>query len=432
MDPVVVGSLAIVASLVLLAVRVPVAVALGLTSVIGYLFISSPFGVWYTLGTTALQIGTEYTFSVIPLFVLMGALAVQSGMTDRLFSASTALFGRARGSEAMATIAASAALGAVSGSSLATTATMSRVAGVDLLKRGYSPSLVGGAIAAGGTLGILIPPSVVIVIYALITGQSVAHLFAAGLLPGLLLTLLYIAATYIVIHLRPGSAPPPVPMTANRLKTILGGWEVVALFSITIGGIYLGWFTPSEAASVGVALAFVIGFSFGRLTAAGVMASLRETVTTAASLFFVVLGATFFAYFIIQARVPVMLVEAIEVREIPGIAVILLILAFYLVAGCFLDGIGMMLATVPVFFPVVVGLGYDPIWFGILVVVAIEVGLITPPIGMNIFVIKGQLAELGLGAIYRGVIPYVIAQIILLALLLAIPGIATFLPDVFF
>ncbi|MEM9523235.1 MAG: TRAP transporter large permease subunit, partial [Pseudomonadota bacterium] len=219
MDSAAVGGFSIAAALVLLALRVPVAVALGLSGVIGYLTISSsPYGVWYTLGTTILQVGTEYTFSVIPLFVLMGSLAVQSGMTDRLFTASTALFGRARGAEAMATIAASAALGAVSGSSLATTATMSRVAGNDLLRRGYAQSLVGGAIAAGGTLGILIPPSIVIIIYALITGQSVAYLFAAGLVPGILLTLFYVAATYISIRLRPHSAPTPVSTMKHRMR----------------------------------------------------------------------------------------------------------------------------------------------------------------------------------------------------------------------
>ncbi|MEM9523722.1 MAG: TRAP transporter large permease subunit, partial [Pseudomonadota bacterium] len=192
--------------------------------------------------------------------------------------------------------------------------------------------------------------------------------------------------------------------------------------------IYAGWFTPTEAAAVGAALAALLGMLFGKLAPAGILQSLKQTVTTSASLFFVVLAATFFAYFLTQARIPVMLVDAIEAREIPRIAVILIIVGFYLVAGCFLDGIGMLLATVPVFYPVVVGLGYDPVWFGILVVVAIEVGLITPPIGMNIFVIKGQLRMMDLGSIYRGVIPYVFAQLLLLLLLILVPGLAGFLP----
>lgn len=423
-----IAGLAVLGVAFLLLIRVPVAVALGLAGTVGYLAIARPAAVLHVLGSTLLQVGTEYTLTVVPLFVMMGAVAMRAGMSQRLFSASTALFGPVRGAESMATVVASGAFGAVAGSSLATTATMTRVAGPELRRRGYRDSAVGGTLAAGGTLGILIPPSVALVLYALITGQSVAALFAAGILPGLLLTGLYVLAVLWGIWRDPSSVPTPEGMIGHRLLRILRGWEVVLLFGVTIGGIYAGWFTPTEAASIGLALAILTGFVVGDLTFAGLLSAMAETVVTTAALFFVVLAATLFAYFIIQAKLPPALIGFADAMAFPPWAVIVAMIVFYLIAGCFLDGMGMMLATVPVFYPVVTSLGYDPVWFGILVVVAIEVGLITPPVGMNIFVIRAQMSDLALGAIYRGVVPFILAQLVLLGLLVLLPGLATALP----
>lgn len=426
------GGLAVLGMVVLLALRTPVGLALFLAGLGGYLAIAKPPAVFHVLGSTLLQVGTEYTLSVLPLFVLMGAVVVRAGMSERLFGASAALFGTIRGAEAMATVAASAAFGAVCGSSLATTATVARIAAPNLRQRGYSDPLTGGAIAAGGTLGILIPPSVIMVIYALITGQSVAALFAAGILPGLLLTTLYILTVCLVIAFDRNAAPEASARIERRIRQLAKGWEVILLFGLTIGGIYAGWFTPTEAAAIGVALAIVIGLAFGSLTLEGIVSALRETVITTAVIFFVVLGATFFSYFIIQAKLPSALIELVAAWGLSPLAVILGILAFYLIAGCFLDGIGMMLATVPVFFPVATGLGYDPIWFGILVVIAIEVGLITPPVGMNLFVIKSQVPDIRLSALYRGIVPFLLAQMLMFVVMLAVPDIATWLPQVLF
>ncbi|MBK0328128.1 TRAP transporter large permease [Rhodobacteraceae bacterium F11138] len=423
-----VAGLSVLGVAVLLLIRMPVAVALGLAGTAGYLAIAKPAAVLHVLGSTLLQVGTEYTLTVVPLFVMMGAVAMRAGMSQRLFAASTALFGRVRGAESMATVVASGAFGAVAGSSLATTATMTRVAGPELRRRGYRDSMVGGTLAAGGTLGILIPPSVALVLYALITGQSVADLFAAGILPGLVLMGLYVLAVLWRIRRDPSSVPASDGNIPHRLLQIVKGWEVVLLFGVTIGGIYAGWFTPTEAASIGVFLAIITGFMVGDLTFKGLITALEETVLTTAALFFVVLAATLFAYFIIQAKLPPALIEIAEALAFPPWAVVVSIIVFYLIAGCFLDGMGMMLATVPVFYPVVTALGYDPVWFGILVVVAIEVGLITPPVGMNIFVIRAQMADLPLGAIYRGVLPFIVAQLVLVVLLMLQPGLATTLP----
>lgn len=424
-----VAGLSVLGVAIMLLIRIPVAVALGLAGIAGYMTIAKPAAVLHVLGSTLLQVGTEYTLTVVPLFVMMGAVAMRAGMSQRLFTASTALFGRVRGAESMATVVASGAFGAVAGSSLATTATMTRVAGPELRRRGYQDSLVGGTLAAGGTLGILIPPSVALVLYSLITGQSVAALFAAGILPGLVLTGLYVLAVLWCIWRDPSAVPASEGHISSRLLRIAKGWEVVLLFGVTIGGIYAGWFTPTEAASIGLFLAIVTGFLVGDLTVQGLIAALEETVLTTAALFFVVLAATLFAYFIIQAKLPPALISFSETLAFPPWAVVASIILFYLIAGCFLDGMGMMLATVPVFYPVVTALGYDPVWFGILVVVAIEVGLITPPIGMNIFVIRAQMSDLALGAIYKGVLPFIVAQLVLIALLMLQPGLATTLPQ---
>ncbi len=423
------GGLTIVGLVVLLAIRIPVGAAMFIAGVGGYLALASPAAVVHVLGSTLLQVSTEYTLSVLPLFVLMGSVALRAGMSERIFAASTALFGSVRGAEAMATVAASAAFSTVSGSSLATTATISRIAAPSLRLRGYDDRLISGSIAAGGTLGILIPPSVMLVIYALITGESIVALFAAAILPGLVMTVLYVLTVWLLIKRWPQLAPEAPVFSGNRLASVAKGWEVLVLFVLTIGGIYAGWYTPTEAAAIGATTAALMGFATGTLTVSRLTSAVREAILTTTMVFFVVLGATFYSYFIVQAQFPAMLLSMIDTMALPPVAVILGIIVFYLVAGCFLDGIGMMLATVPVFYPVVVGLGYDPIWFGVLLVILVEVGLVTPPVGMNLFVIKSQVPDLRLTSLYLGILPFLAAQLLMLAMLTAMPSIATWLPE---
>ncbi|MBR9763377.1 MAG: TRAP transporter large permease [Rhodobacteraceae bacterium] len=428
-----IGLLGVGGLVLLMLLRVPVAIALMIVGLLGYIGIDSMTSALVVMGSTPLQIATEYTLSVVPLFTLMGILCASMGLSSKLYDAAAACFGRVRGSSALATIGASAAFGAMNGSSLATCATIGKIAVPEMREQGYRDTLIAGSIAAGGTLGILIPPSIIMVVYALITEQSIARLFAAGMIPGVVLACLYFGAVAVTLLFDRDAAPRGRALTLRqRLAALTGAWEAALLFGGTIGGIYAGIFTPTEAASVGVAMALVIGFARGNLTLRSLADALVETAVTSSVLFLIVLGATFFTYFVTQARIPPTLVEFLGGMGLSPVAVLSLMILFYLVAGCFIDGIGMALATVPVFYPVIVGLGYDPIWFGILLVVLIEFGAITPPVGMNLFVIKSVAPDLKFSALYGGILPFLGALIIMILLLIAFPGLALWLPQVFY
>lgn len=428
-----IGLLGIVSLVVLMMLRVPVAVAMLVVGLVGYTAIDSLPNALQVLSGTPVQIATEYSFSVVPLFVLMSSFCARMGLSSRLYAASGAFFGAVRGSSAFATVGASAAFGAICGSSLATCATIGRIGIPEMRALGYRDTLISGSVAAGGTLGILIPPSIIMVIYALISQQSIAHLFAAGLIPGIILTVLYCVAIVATMLMDPTSAPHErVLNLRERLSALFGAWELVILFGITIGGIYAGFFTPTEAAAVGVFLALVIGVLRRSLKREEILASVVETAVTSSVLFFIVLGATFFAFFIVQARIPTMLIEWLNSAGFSALGVLLLIVVFYLIAGCFLDGVGMMLATVPVFFPVIVSFGYDPVWFGILIVLVVEVGLLTPPMGMNLFVIKSTAPDLKITDIYIGILPFLGALMLMIGILIAAPQVALWLPHVLY
>ena len=409
--------------------RVPVAVAMILTALFGYAALDGFASALRVLAYVPYQVSTEYTLSVVPLFVLMGALVGHIGVSTRLYQAAEAMFGGLRGSSAMATIGASAAFGAISGSSLATTATIGKIAIPEMQRLGYSDRLATASVAAGGTLGILIPPSVILVVYALLTQLSIAKLFMAGLVPGIVLALLYVGVVLISTLIKPSLAPksPRLP-GRERLRAILGAWETVLLFGGTIGGIVFGIVTPTEAASLGVALALVIGLARRKLCLADFADSLLNTAVTSASIFFLVLGATFFSIFVVQAQIPTAVADWLEAASLGRYTVLLLMLGVYVVLGCFMDGLGMVLATLPVFFPVILSLGFDPIWFGVLVVLVVEIGLITPPVGMNLFVLRNAAPGVNLSDIYVGVWPFLVAQFAMIALLILWPRLSLWLP----
>ncbi|MGO4389664.1 TRAP transporter large permease [Microvirga sp. 2YAF29] len=430
MTPESVGLASVLLLTLSIAFRVPIAVAMGLTALLGYATLESWPHAMTAIAAASLDIGASYTLSVVPLFLLMGTLGAASGLSSRLLAAADALFAGIRGSAAMATIGACAIFGAICGSSLATTATIGRIAIPELRKASYDDRLMAGSIAAGGTLGILIPPSIIFVLYAIITQQSVAKLFAAGLIPGLILTSLYIAVVRVWVWIDPSVAPemPKLGSKREQIKRIGQAWEAAFLFGLSIGGIYLGWFTPTEAAAVGAAGALFLGLARRRLRWAQIKASFKETLLTSASLFMIVIAATMFAYFAVQSRIPETLVTWVGELGLPPMGVMLALLAFYIVAGCFVDGIGMILITVPVFYPLVVANGFDPIWFGVILVVVVELGLIHPPVGMNIFVLKAQAPDLGTGTIIKGVLPFLAVQFAFLGLLLLWPDLALWLP----
>jgi C4-dicarboxylate transporter, DctM subunit len=429
----IIGVLGVIGLLALIFARVPVGVALGVVGIVGYAALDGWQRAFLVLGRTPYDLASAYSLSVLPLFILMGLVASYSGMARELFQAANALFSGRRGTLAMATIGACAGMGSISGSSLAVTATMSRVVVPEMRQVGYDDRLATGAVVSGGTLGILIPPSVMLVIYAISAEQSVPRLFAAGLVPGVLLALFQILVVAAIARLLPHWTPISARLPLRlRLHAVRGMWKLLLIFFFAVGGIYIGWFSPTEAAAMGAFSALAIAVLSRQLDGRHLALCLVETIRTSAMLFFILLGALLFGYFLVQARLPAALVEFVQGLGASPLTVMLILVAFYLVLGCFLESITMLLITVPVFLPLVTSLGYDPIWFGVFLVVLIEVGLITPPVGMNLFVLQSQLPDTRLGVVYRGVAPFLLANALLIALLLALPGLALWLPEVLY
>ena len=424
-----IGACGVLALFVLLFLRVPVWAALMLVGVIGNTIVGGWTSAFAILGTTGFDTGSAYTLSVIPLFILMGDVASSTRLSADLFNAARVLLSGIRGGLSIAAIGAAACFGAVCGSSVATAATMTKIALPEMRKAGYDDGLATGSIAAGGSLGILIPPSIILVIYAAIAEQSVPKLFAAALIPGLVLTAIYIVVALVVAHLKPEYAPTVANVTwKERLDALRQPWQFLLLFIVTIGGIYAGIFSPTEAAAIGAFGAILLGLLGRRLTVSQMVKAIEGTVITSALLFVIIIGATLFAYFIVQTQLPVLLSSFAQSMQLNALTVMIIIVIAYVIIGCFLEGIGMVLITVPVFLPLVVKFGYDPVWFSIIVVIVVELGLIHPPVGMNLFVIQAQAPEVKLTAIYRGILPFLIAPFVLIALLLVFPELALWLP----
>lgn len=430
MSPLAVCGLGAAVLVALIFLRVPVAVALGLVGYVAYALIEGLDRANSAVGAAPIDLASAYTFSVVPLFALMGAVAAVSGLSSDLFRASQVMLRRVPGSLAIASIFASAMFGAVCGSSVATAMTMSKVSIPQMLRAGYAPSLAAGAVAAGGTLGILIPPSLILMIYAIIAQQSIVKLFAAALIPGLVLTVLY-SLVALILYLRVKSASP-VTEPAEReplLRALARIWHVVALFALTLGGIYTGWFTPTEAAAVGAIGALLLGAILGRLSWGHALNCFTETVRLVSSVIFVVLASAIFSYFIVQTGISREIVSTMTSHGLGPIQVILLLCLLYIVMGCFLEGIALVLITVPITLPLATSFGYDPIWFGVFLTILVEVGLIHPPLGMNLFVIKSVNPELSTLDIYRGAFPFLAAPLVLIALMIIFPQLVLWLPS---
>ncbi|HXZ46314.1 MAG TPA: TRAP transporter large permease, partial [Pseudolabrys sp.] len=356
-----------------------------------------------------------------------------SRLSGELFKGARVILSGFRGGLAVATLAASALFGAVSGSSLANAATMTRMALPELRKAGYDDGFATGCIAAGGSTDILIPPSIILVIYAAIAELSLPKLLAAGLVPGLVLTALYMAVALVVAHLKPKYAPDVENYSLReRIAAMREPWQFIALFVVTIGGIYAGVFSPTEAASIGAFGAIVLGVIARRLGVKDILRAIENSVIVSGVLLVIVMGANLFSFFIVQTHLPELLLGTARAFNFSGLSVMLTIIAGYIVLGCFLEGIGMVLITVPVFQPIIVKYGYDPIWFAIIVVIMVEVGLIHPPVGMNLFVIQAQAPDVKITSIYRGIVPFLVAPFALIVLMFLFPGIALWLPKLFY
>ena len=384
-------------------------------------------------GQQIIDMGLNDGLAVLPLFVLMGVFIHRAGLSDGLYAAGNMVFGRAPGGLAMATVGACAGFAAVSGSSLATAATMAKVAMPSMKRYGYADSLAAGSIAAGGTLGILIPPSVPMVIYGILTESDIGKLFIAGVIPGILLTVLYIVSIVAVVRLQPGLAPrSEVERPDNFAELVISVGGVVVLFAIILGGIYLGVFTPSEAAGIGAAasLLFLLMALYNRrdFSWRAVVEPLIEAGITTSMIFVVAFGALIFANFTNLAGMVDGIVSAIEYFELSPVGVVLAMCVIYLLLGCVFDSLAMLLLTIPIFVAVIEPMGVDLIWFGIVAIIIVEIGLITPPIGMNVFVVKTVLTDVRIWAIFAGVWPFVVASLIGLAMIIAMPEIALLLP----
>ncbi|MGF1770193.1 TRAP transporter large permease [Enterovibrio makurazakiensis] len=418
--------------LLLCVLRMPLAYAMTLVGVVGYASLLD-FNFTAALTISARRIVDtlqDPALSVIPLFILMGNLISRSGMSVELFRASNALVGHHRGGMAMATITACGGFSAICGSSLATAATMGQVAIPSMRRFGYADSLASACIAAGGTLGILIPPSVALIIYGILTEQSIRELFAAGFVPGVLGILFYLAAVKYVVWRSPEAGPRGHEMTTQqKCEAYKGIAGIASLFTVIMGGIYLGIFTPTEAAGIGSFGALVIVYLRDLLTKKLLKEVLFETAVMSAKIFFVVLGALIFSNFINRAGLPEGLVHFLTTQDFQPMLVFLMIIVIYLMLGTVLESMSMMLLTVPVFYPVVQSMGFDLIWFGIVVVVVTEISLITPPVGMNVFVLSGMFKDLDNRTVFRGVMPFWVADMVRLFAIIFIPALALGLPN---
>jgi tripartite ATP-independent transporter DctM subunit len=419
-----------IALLILAFIGVPLALAMLLVGAVGFAAVRGWSASYEVVGQTIVDTGMSYGFSVVPLFILMGTFVHRSRISEELFETAFAWLGHHRGGLAMATIAASGGFSAVSGSSIATAATIAKVAFPPMRRYGYAEGLAAGSIAAGGTLGILIPPSIVMAIYGLIADQDIGKLFIAGIIPGVLTVALYLVTVATVTYLVPEQGPRgPRASWNERLRSLAKTWRMLSLFLLVLGGIYFGVFTPTEAAGIGAAGALALALLSGRMTWRMLFDSLVESGRTSAMLFAVVFGGLVFAQFTNIAGMPSALHDWVLGLGLAPMLVIVLIVGIYLVLGCVMDAIAMILLTVPVFYPLVAALGYDLIWFGVLVVVVAEVGMITPPIGMNVFVLKSILPEVSLVTIFRGVAPFWVADLLRIGLFVLFPGIALLLPS---
>lgn len=410
--------------------RVPIAFAMLIVGVGGFALTRGMHAAFDQLAQTTFAAGIDYELSVVPLFVLMGNFVSRAGMSQELFRAAYTFIGHWRGGLAMSTVVACAGFGSICGSSIATAATMSKVAYPPMRKLGYSDKLSAASICAGGTLGILIPPSTIMVIYGIITETNIGRLFAAGIFPGILAVSLLCLAVRWVVWRDPAAGPAGDRSSwAERLQAFKGIWGVVVLFMVSIGGIYAGIFTATEGAGIGAFGAFVFALARRALTWRVLREVLIDSARTTSMLFLILIGALVFANYINFTSLPFDLTNFVDQFKVHPLMVVVAICAIYVVLGTAMEELSMVLLTVPIFFPLVTQLGFDPVWFGILIVVIVEIGLISPPVGMNLFVLSSLLPEVPTPTLFRGVIPFVIADIVRLCILIAFPAISLWLPS---
>jgi tripartite ATP-independent transporter DctM subunit len=425
-----IGILGVIVMLALLALRMPIGIAMLLVGIVGFGALNGIQPAMSALGSYPYSYSAVYDLAVIPLFVLMGNCAGVSGMSRNLYNAAHAWVGHWRGGLASATIVACAGFAAVSGSSVASAVTMGRVCLPEMLRYKYSPALAAGTVAAGGTLGILIPPSTAFVVYGILTEQSIGRLLLAGFLPGVLLSALFVLTITLWTRWRPELAPAG-PRTARRerAQATAQSLPMVIIVGISIGGIYLGVFTPSEAAAIGAFLAMGYALLRRSLDPVGFSVVLLDTVKTTSFVFLILIGAFFFGPFLALSGLPTKISATLTDLEVPRLVILTILIFIYILLGMFLEGFSILVLTLPIVIPIVKALDYDLIWFGVIMVILLEMGLISPPVGVNVFVVKGLVPDVPMGEIFKGILPFWIAMGVCVAILVAFPEIALFIPN---
>jgi C4-dicarboxylate transporter, DctM subunit len=429
MDPTAVGILFLLGLIVLLFARMPVGFAMALVGFLGFSYLVSFEAGMRVLAKDIFSIFGSYDLTVLPLFILMGQISFHAGISRRLYQAAYKLVGHLPGGLAIATIGACAGFAAICGSTNASAATMASVTLPEMKRYNYDMELATGTVAAGGSLGILIPPSVIFIIYGIMTEQSIGKLFAAGILPGVLLSFLFVLTIYIRVRLKPELGPAGPKTTAReKLLALTGILEMLVIFGMVMGGLFAGFFTPTEAGAAGAGITILVALARNLLTWKSFFDAARETVRISCMVMVIVMGATILGHFLAVSQIPFMLAEWIAGLPLPAWAIMCVIILIYLLGGCFMDALGMIMLTIPIFFPVVLKLGFDPIWFGVTIVLITEMGVITPPVGVNVYVVSGVATDVPLEVIFRGVLPLLAALIVCNLLLILFPQLALFLP----
>jgi tripartite ATP-independent transporter DctM subunit len=431
MTPAQIGIIGVVALVALLVCSMPVAIAMGLVGVVGYAAVVSGKAALSMFSADLYDTFSNYNLTVIPLFVFMGQVAFHAGISRRLFAAANSWLSSLKGGLAMATVGACALFGAICGSGPATAATMALVALPEMKRFKYDDALASGTVAAGGTLGMLIPPSVVFIVYGILTEQSIGKLFISGVIPGLVLSVLFCLVIAVQCRLNPQLAPPTVRVPwRERWASLLGVAETLVLFVFVMGGMFAGWFTPTEGAAVGAAGSVLVAAAGRNCTFKMLWQAGHETIRTSCMVLVIVAGATMFGHFLAVTGLPTGFAAWLTALPVPPWVVIVMIIAFYLVAGCFVDALALILLTIPIFYPVVRQLGYDPIWFGVIIVLVTQMGVITPPVGVCAYVVSGIDRSIPLPTVFRGAVPFVLALVVMCALLMVFPQLATWLPGI--
>ncbi len=430
MSPVQIGIFGCFILFALLLTSMPVAFAMLAAGVIGFSMIISPHAAFSMVTADLFETFSSYGLTVIPLFVMMGQVSFHAGISRRLFHSAYVWIGHLKGGLAMATVGACAGFGAICGSGPATAATMAAVALPEMKRYGYADSLASGTVASGGSLGMLIPPSVVFIVYALMTEQSIGSLFLAGIVPGIMITVLFCINIYIRCSKDNKLGPAgPKHSWKERLHSLNGVIETIILFLLVMGGMFFGFFTPIEAAAIGAAGSFAIAFFQKELNMHKIRQIILETVRTSSMIFFIVAGAVIFGRFLAVSRIPFAAAEFFVSLPLPGWMIMMVIILFFLAAGCIIDALALILLTIPIFYPVVLELGFDPVWFGVIVVVITQMGVITPPVGVNVYVVSGMERDIPLPVIFKGAIPFLMMLIISALILILVPDLCLFLPN---